>query len=160
MKFADQLPAKILTAQQIAGRDWARPLVFTNGVFDILHRGHVEYLAAARDQGAMLLVGVNSDASVRMLGKGPDRPLNNQADRLRVLAGLASVSALVLFDESTPCNLISRCRPDVYAKGGDYDIESLEETRLVRGWGGRAVSIPLLAGYSTSALARRIRTES
>ncbi len=160
MKFADQLPAKILTAQQIAGRDWARPLVFTNGVFDILHRGHVEYLAAARDQGAMLLVGVNSDASVRMLGKGPDRPLNNQGDRLRVLAGLASVSALVLFDESTPCNLISRCRPDVYAKGGDYDIESLEETRLVRGWGGRAVSIPLLAGYSTSALARRIRTES
>jgi len=135
----------------------ARPLVFTNGVFDLLHSGHVVYLAAARELGAALLVGVNTDRSARQLGKAPDRPLNAERDRLLLLAALASVSYVTLFDEATPCELIQRCRPDIYVKGGDYDIETLEETRLVRSWGGRALAIPLLSGYSTTALVRRIR---
>ncbi|MFI4869279.1 MAG: adenylyltransferase/cytidyltransferase family protein [Steroidobacterales bacterium] len=150
---------KILLSTEIAGRDWrqARPLVFTNGVFDILHLGHVAYLAGARAQGATLLVGVNSDRSARQLGKGAGRPLNGEYDRVAVIAALESVSYATLFDEATPCELIRRCRPDVYVKGGDYDIETLEETRLVRSWGGRALSIPLVAGYSTTALVQRIR---
>lgn len=137
--------------------DRVRPLVFTNGVFDLLHSGHVVYLAAARELGAGLLVGVNTDRSARQLGKAPDRPLNGERDRLLLIAALASVSYVTLFDEATPCELIQRCRPDIYVKGGDYDIETLEETRLVRSWGGRALSIPLLSGYSTTALVRRIR---
>jgi D-glycero-beta-D-manno-heptose 1-phosphate adenylyltransferase len=150
---------KILRTVEIAGRDWraVRPLVFTNGVFDILHTGHVVYLAGARALGAALLVGVNSDSSARQLGKGPGRPLNGEYDRVSVIAALESVSYVTLFDETTPCELIRRCRPDVYVKGGDYDIETLEETRLVRSWGGRSLSIPLVPGYSTSALVRRIR---
>ena len=142
----------------VGARQWARPLVFTNGVFDVLHRGHVVYLARARDLGATLLVGVNTDASARRLGKGPDRPLNNEADRALVLAGLAGVSFVTWFDENTPCELIARCRPDVYVKGGDYDVETLEETRLVRSWGGRAVAIDFVSGYSTSSLLQRIRS--
>ena len=136
---------------------WPRPLVFTNGVFDVLHRGHVEYLARARLLGAALLVGVNSDASARRLGKGPDRPLNSEADRACVLAALQAVDFVLVFDESTPCELIERVRPDIYVKGGDYDIESLRETALVRSWGGRAVAIPFVDGYSTSRLVERIR---
>lgn len=134
-----------------------RPLVFTNGVFDILHRGHVSYLAEARALGASLVIGLNSDASARMLGKGPDRPLNAESDRAVVLAALESVSLVTPFDESTPLKLLERVRPDVYVKGGDYDIESLAETALVRSWGGRAVAIPFVEGYSTTALVRRIR---
>jgi len=150
---------KILAPSEIARRGWqgSRPLVFTNGVFDLLHGGHVVYLAAARALGAVLLVGVNTDSSVRQLGKGPERPLNPERDRMLVIAGLASVSFVTLFDEPNPCVLLGRCRPDVYVKGGDYDIETLEETRLVRGWGGRSLAIPLLAGYSTTALVQRIR---
>jgi len=136
---------------------WPRPLVFTNGVFDVLHRGHVHYLAQARALGAALLVGVNSDASARRLGKGPDRPLNSEADRVCVLAALQAVDFVMVFDESTPCELIERVRPDVYVKGGDYDIERLRETALVRSWGGRAVAIPFVDGYSTSRLVERIR---
>jgi rfaE bifunctional protein nucleotidyltransferase chain/domain len=134
-----------------------RPLVFTNGVFDILHRGHVLYLAAARALGASLLVAVNSDGSARQLGKGPGRPLNREADRALVLAALESVSAVMPFDERTPCALLAEVRPDLYVKGGDYDIEQLEETRLVRSWGGQALAIPFVDGYSTTALVQRIR---
>jgi rfaE bifunctional protein nucleotidyltransferase chain/domain len=150
---------KIVPPDQVAGlkASAVRPLVFTNGVFDLLHSGHVVYLAAARELGAALLVGVNTDRSARALGKAPDRPLNTERDRLLLLAALASVSNVTLFDEATPCELMQRCRPDIYVKGGDYDIETLEETRLVRSWGGRAQSIPLLSGYSTTALVQRIR---
>jgi rfaE bifunctional protein nucleotidyltransferase chain/domain len=148
---------KILAPASIDADRWTRPLVFTNGVFDVLHRGHVLYLARASELGATLLVGVNTDASARRLGKGPDRPLNNEADRMWVLAGLASVSYVTLFDEDTPCELIQRCKPDVYVKGGDYDVGKLEETRLVRSWGGRSLSIDFVSGYSTTALVERIR---
>jgi rfaE bifunctional protein nucleotidyltransferase chain/domain len=137
-----------------------RPLVFTNGVFDVLHRGHVAYLQAARECGASLIVAVNSDASARGLGKGPDRPLNRDVDRALVLAGLASVDAVLFFDEPTPCALLARVRPELYVKGGDYDMERLEETRLVRSWGGDARAIPFVDGYSTTALVNRIRTQS
>lgn len=134
-----------------------RPLVFTNGVFDVLHRGHVSYLHAARQLGGSLLVAVNTDASARRLGKGPDRPLNRDVDRALVLAGLASVDAVSLFGENTPCELLVRMRPDLYVKGGDYDMETLEETRLVRSWGGSSLAIPFVTGYSTTALVERIR---
>jgi rfaE bifunctional protein nucleotidyltransferase chain/domain len=141
-------------------RELARPLVFTNGVFDILHRGHVSYLAEARALGASLVVGLNSDTSARGLGKGPGRPLNGEADRACVLAALESVSLVTLFDEPTPLRLLEIVRPDCYVKGGDYDIGSLAETRLVRSWGGRAAAIAFVDGYSTSALVRRMRGEA
>ncbi len=151
------LSSKIISSTGAATYPWPRPLVFTNGVFDVLHRGHVTYLAAARELGAALLVALNSDASARVQGKGPDRPLNAELDRLIVIAALQSVSFVTLFDEKTPCELLARCRPDLYVKGGDYDIETLEETRLMRSWGGRSLAIPFVDGYSTSALVRRIR---
>jgi len=131
--------------------------VFTNGVFDVLHRGHVTYLQQARALGAALVVAVNSDASARQLGKGPDRPLNDEMDRALVVAALQAVDHVVLFDEATPCEMIERIRPDVYVKGGDYDVDRLRETELVRGWGGRAVAIPFVDGYSTTGLVERIR---
>ncbi|MDE2450783.1 MAG: adenylyltransferase/cytidyltransferase family protein [Gammaproteobacteria bacterium] len=151
------LSRKLIVPSQAHSHGWPRPLVFTNGVFDVLHRGHVLYLAAARELGAALLVAVNSDSSAKQLGKGPGRPLNREIDRLLVIAALESVSFVTTFDEPTPCELLQRCRPDIYVKGGDYDMETLEETRLVRSWGGRSVAIPFVDGYSTSALVRRIR---
>jgi rfaE bifunctional protein nucleotidyltransferase chain/domain len=159
---ADRLPAfldKICGPAELAARVAAlpAPVVFTNGVFDILHRGHVSYLAQARALGASLVLGLNSDVSARSLGKGPDRPLNGELDRACVLAALESVSLVALFDESTPCALLQRVRPQLYVKGGDYDIEQLEETRLVRSWGGQALALPFVDGYSTTALVRRIR---
>lgn len=134
-----------------------RPWVFTNGVFDVLHRGHVAYLMQARALGASLIVGLNTDASARRLGKGPDRPLNREMDRAWVLSALESVSAVVLFDESTPVTLLQKLRPEVYVKGGDYDMRRLAETTVVEGWGGRAVAIPFVPGYSTTKLVERIR---
>jgi rfaE bifunctional protein nucleotidyltransferase chain/domain len=137
-----------------------RPRVFTNGVFDVLHRGHVAYLQAARRAGGSLIVAVNTDASARALGKGPERPLNRDVDRAFVLAGLASVDAVTFFADPTPVALLARVRPDVYVKGGDYDMETLAETALVRSWGGRALAIPFVDGYSTTALVRSIRGEA
>ncbi|AEG94828.1 D-glycero-beta-D-manno-heptose 1-phosphate adenylyltransferase [Ramlibacter tataouinensis] len=134
-----------------------QPVVFTNGVFDVLHRGHATYLAQARALGASLVVAVNSDASARRLGKGPDRPLNNETDRALLLAALESVSLVTWFDEDTPVELLAELRPQLYVKGGDYDMEQLAETRLVRSWGGDALAIPFVDGYSTTALVRRIR---
>lgn len=134
-----------------------RPFVFTNGVFDILHRGHATYLHAARKLGASLVLGLNSDHSARMLGKGADRPLNGELDRAIVIAALESASLITFFDERTPVDLLARVRPEVYVKGGDYDMETLAETALVRSWGGRAIAIPFVDGYSTTALLHRIR---
>jgi rfaE bifunctional protein nucleotidyltransferase chain/domain len=133
-----------------------RPMVFTNGVFDILHRGHVSYLVAARALGASLVVALNSDASARGLGKGPDRPLNRERDRASVLGALEAVSAVLLFDEHTPVELLAEVRPDIYVKGGDYNMEQLAETPLVRSWGGRSLALPFVDGYSTTALVKRI----
>ena len=151
------LSRKIIPAADIPAYPGPRPLVFTNGVFDVLHRGHVAYLIEARALGAALLVAVNSDASAHLQGKGPDRPLNAELDRLIVIAALECVSWVTLFDEQTPCELLRRCRPEIYVKGGDYDMEALEETRLMRSWGGRSVALPFVEGYSTTALVRRIR---
>lgn len=136
-----------------------RPMVFTNGVFDVLHRGHASYLARARALGASLVLGLNSDASARQLGKGPDRPLNREADRAFLLAALESVDAVVLFDEPTPVALIAQLRPDIYVKGGDYDIRQLAETALVESWGGQAQALPFVDGFSTTSLVQRIRAQ-
>jgi rfaE bifunctional protein nucleotidyltransferase chain/domain len=136
-----------------------RPLVMTNGVFDVLHRGHVSYLQRASELGACLLVAVNSDLSARMLGKGPDRPLNTAEDRAYLLGGLESVNFLTFFDSRTPLELIETVRPDIYVKGGDYDMETLEESRVVRSWGGQVVAIPFVHGYSTTSLVNRIRQQ-
>jgi D-glycero-beta-D-manno-heptose 1-phosphate adenylyltransferase len=154
--FLDKLCPRSELQARIAAL--AKPVVLTNGVFDILHRGHVSYLAQARELGASLVIGLNSDVSARGLGKGPDRPLNNEADRACVLAALESVSLVTLFDEPTPVELLKLVRPQVYVKGGDYDIESLEETKWVRSWGGEAYALPFVDGYSTTALVRRIRS--
>jgi D-glycero-beta-D-manno-heptose 1-phosphate adenylyltransferase len=137
-----------------------RPMVFTNGVFDILHRGHISYLVAARALGASLVLGLNSDASARGLGKGPDRPLNSALDRACVLAALEAVDAVLLFDEHTPMELLRSVRPDLYVKGGDYDIDTLPETALVRAWGGQAAALPFVNGYSTTALVQRIQQQA
>ena len=148
---ADDLPAAL--------SELPRPIVFTNGVFDILHRGHASYLDQARKLGGSLVVGVNTDASVKMLGKGDDRPINTEADRQAVLAALASVDLVALFSEKTPVQLLKRVRPDIYVKGGDYEIDTLEETRLVKGWGGTAIAIPFIYDRSTTSLIGRIRSE-
>lgn len=134
-----------------------RPLVFTNGCFDILHRGHVTYLAQARALGASLLVGVNSDASVRRQGKGEDRPINSQQDRMAVLAALASVDLVVCFDEDTPLNLILACKPDVLVKGGDWPVQDIVGAEDVLARGGKVHSIPFLHQRSTTATIGKIR---
>jgi rfaE bifunctional protein nucleotidyltransferase chain/domain len=134
-----------------------RPLVFTNGVFDILHRGHVTYLARARAEGASLVVALNSDASARRLAKGPGRPLNPLADRLAVVAALEAVSAVTSFDEDTPEQLIALCKPDVLVKGGDWPVERIAGAPGVLARGGRVLSIPFEHERSTTALVQRIR---
>lgn len=134
-----------------------RPVVFTNGVFDVLHRGHVTYLEQARNLGASLVVALNTDASSRRLGKGADRPLNKELDRAVVMAALESVSLVTWFDEDTPLKLIKQLKPDVLVKGGDYDMRQLPETAVVEAYGGRAVAIGFVEGYSTTALVTKIR---
>jgi rfaE bifunctional protein nucleotidyltransferase chain/domain len=153
------LADKISSPSNILARiaELPRPLVFTNGVFDVLHRGHVMYLAQARALGASLVVALNTDASARRLGKGPDRPLNNETDRAFVMAALASSSLVTWFEEDTPLELIARIKPDVLVKGGDYDMQKLAETRVVEAYGGRALALPFVDGYSTTALVRKIR---
>ncbi|HQT01423.1 MAG: D-glycero-beta-D-manno-heptose 1-phosphate adenylyltransferase [Hydrogenophilales bacterium 16-64-46] len=135
-----------------------RPLVFTNGCFDILHRGHVTYLDEACALGASLVVGVNSDASVRRQGKGDDRPINRQDDRLALLAALESVSLVTLFDTDTPLDLILTVHPDVLVKGGDWPAEHIVGAAEVLAWGGSVHSIPFRHHTSTTALLQRIRT--
>ena len=150
---------KICARQDAPGQlaQLPRPVVFTNGVFDILHRGHVTYLAQARALGASLVVALNSDASARRLGKGPDRPLNAEQDRATMMAALESVNLVTWFDEDTPLELITELRPDILVKGGDYDMQKLAETRVVEAYGGRALAIPFVDGYSTTALVRKIK---
>lgn len=134
-----------------------RPLVFTNGVFDLMHRGHAIYLAQARTLGASLLVALNTDASARRLGKGPERPLNKEQDRAILMAALGVVDLVTWFDEDTPQSLIAEIRPDILVKGGDYDMRKLPETALVESWGGRVLTLPLVDGYSSTALVNKIR---
>ena len=145
-----------LVAAVAAGR-YPRPLVFTNGVFDILHRGHATYLDQAAQLGATLVVAVNTDESVRRLGKGAERPLNRMEDRAALLAALGFVSVVTSFSEDTPEALIGELRPDLIVKGGDYDMETLPETALVKTWGGRAVAIPFEFERSTTALVKKIQ---
>ena len=157
------LPAfeeKICSAKDLQSKlsQLPKPVVFTNGVFDILHRGHVSYLDQAKSFGKSLVVGVNADQSVRMLGKGDDRPLNQEGDRMALLASLESVDLVVLFAEKTPVQLIEKIRPDIYIKGGDYEIDALAETALVKSWGGSAYAIPFIHDRSTTALLTRIRS--
>jgi rfaE bifunctional protein nucleotidyltransferase chain/domain len=162
MQVFDQPPAflnKICQREAIAPAlaQLPKPWVFTNGVFDVLHRGHVMYLAQARALGGSLIVALNTDASVRRLGKGDDRPLNTDADRAVVMASQESVSLVTWFDEDTPVQIIHEIRPDILVKGGDYDMEKLPETALVKTWGGVALALPFVQGYSTTKLVQRIR---
>jgi rfaE bifunctional protein nucleotidyltransferase chain/domain len=159
MSRAPDFERKICAPNALAARvpQLARPLVFTNGVFDVLHRGHVTYLAQARALGASLIVGVNSDASVKRLGKGDDRPVNALADRMAVLAALESVSLVTSFGEDTPLALILACRPDVLVKGGDWQPVNIVGALEVKSWGGTVQSIPFEHERSTTALLERIR---
>jgi rfaE bifunctional protein nucleotidyltransferase chain/domain len=153
--------AKILPpADAVAWRQQQRgPVVFTNGVFDLLHVGHVALLEAARGEGEALVVAVNSDASVRRLGKagGERRPLVAEGERARLIAALAAVDCVVLFDADTPLALIERLRPDVLVKGADYPHDAIVGAAQVEGWGGRVVRVPLVPGYSTTELLTRLR---
>lgn len=136
-----------------------RTLVFTNGVFDLLHAGHVTYLEQARGLGDLLVVALNTDDSVRRLGKGPERPLNPLADRARVIGALRCVDFVVSFDEDDPTQILAHIQPDIHVKGGDYDPETMPETPTVRSYGGRVIILPLLAGRSTTRLVKAMRHE-
>jgi rfaE bifunctional protein nucleotidyltransferase chain/domain len=165
----------LVTSTGPAGQDWPakyhpaqslpeglaglpRPWVFTNGVFDLLHRGHVQGLQAARALGASLIVGVNSDASAQSLGKGPGRPVHTAADRVWVLAALEAVSAVTVFEETTPLAILACLRPEFYVKGGDYDVARLPEAALVAQWGGYALAVPFMPGHSSTDILRRLST--
>ena len=135
-----------------------KPVVFTNGVFDVLHRGHASYLAAARALGGSLVVALNTDASAKRLGKGPNRPLNNEQDRAALIAALESVSLVTWFQEDTPYEILNAMRPDILVKGGDYDMAKLKEAQLVESYGGKALALGFVDGYSTTALVKKIRS--
>lgn len=134
-----------------------KTVVFTNGVFDILHAGHVDYLEKAAKLGDLLVVGLNSDDSVRRLGKGPDRPINSIEDRMRVIEALRCVAFAVCFEEDTPTETIAKLKPDIHVKGGDYDPENMPETPTVRSYGGKVVILPLLEGRSTTNIANKLK---
>ena len=153
---------KVMTrTQAVAWRDTvAGPLVFTNGVFDLLHPGHVTLLETARSLGVALVVGLNTDASVRRLGKGLDRPVNAGPSRARVLAALAAVDAVVMFDEDTPLELVQALRPDVLVKGADYPRERIVGADFVEAHGGRVVRVPLVPETSTTRIVERLRATS
>jgi rfaE bifunctional protein nucleotidyltransferase chain/domain len=153
--FLDKLCPRANLARRVPALQ--RPLVFTNGVFDILHRGHVTYLAQARSLGVSMVVALNSDDSVKRLGKGEDRPINRLEDRLAVIAALESVSLVTWFEEDTPLARILECRPDVLVKGGDWAVKQMVGAPEVLSWGGKAVSIPFLFERSTTATLARIR---
>ncbi|MCK6391763.1 MAG: adenylyltransferase/cytidyltransferase family protein [Azonexus sp.] len=150
---------KICPPDQLTARagEIARPLVFTNGCFDILHRGHVTYLAQAAALGTSLVVALNTDGSVKRLGKGEDRPVNKLEDRLAVIAALDCVSLVTWFDEDTPLQRILACRPEVLVKGGDWPVDKIVGCTEVRGWGGSVHSIPFIHQTSTTSLLEKIR---
>ena len=156
---APAFEGKIVAPDQLVTRlaDLPRPLVFTNGCFDILHRGHATLLGQARALGKAMVVALNTDTSVKRLGKGVDRPVNTLADRLAVIAALECVSLVTWFDEDTPIERILECRPDVLVKGGDWPVEKIVGNAEVTGWGGRVVSIPFIHQKSTTALLEKIR---
>lgn len=149
---------------RVAAAAWRRGVsgrvVFTNGVFDLVHPGHVELLEKARAEGAHLVVGVNTDASVRRLGKGTDRPLVPEGARARVLAGFAAVDCVVLFDEDTPLELIRALAPDVLVKGADYTVDTIVGADVVQARGGRVVRVPIVSGFSTTSIVERLRGTS
>ena len=151
--------AKICPPEQLAARVAAlpHPLVFTNGCFDILHRGHVTYLGQARALGAAMVVALNTDASVKRLGKGDDRPINRLEDRLAVMAALGCVDLVTWFDEDTPIERVLQCRPDILVKGGDWPVDKIVGYQEVMAWGGSVHSIPFLHERSTTALVEKIR---
>ena len=150
---------KVVSRDELAARaaQLPRPVVLTNGVFDILHRGHVTYLSRARALGACLVVAVNADASVRALGKGADRPINGENDRAALLAALECVDLVTIFEETVPLPVLELVRPEIYVKGGDYDVDATPEARLARTWGARAVAIAFEHQRSTTALLARVR---
>lgn len=157
-----QFEDKICSREDLQRRVAAlpKPVVLTNGVFDILHRGHVTYLAQARALGASLVVAANTDASVKRLGKGDERPLNTCADRMAVLAALESVSLVVDFDEDTALEVVLQARPEIYAKGGDYDMAAIPEGQAVLAYGGQAVAIDFEHDRSTTKLLSKVRQQS
>ncbi|MES2299880.1 MAG: adenylyltransferase/cytidyltransferase family protein [Pseudomonadota bacterium] len=158
LEFEQKICSRAELAQRVAALP--KPVVLTNGVFDILHRGHVTYLAQARALGASLVVAANTDASVKRLGKGEDRPLNNCADRMALLAALESVSLVVDFDEDTALEVVQQARPDIYAKGGDYDMAAIPEGRAVLAYGGQAIAIDFEHDRSTTKLLTRVRQQA
>ncbi|MGI9318531.1 MAG: D-glycero-beta-D-manno-heptose 1-phosphate adenylyltransferase [bacterium] len=168
MSKLDHLQHKLFTAPWNKHQDevsqWvsglSRPLAFTNGCFDILHRGHIVYLSQAADLGGSLLVAVNDDASVRAQNKGKDRPLNPLQDRMMLLAALESVDAVISFGEDTPLNLINLVRPEILVKGGDWPADQIVGSTEVESWGGSVHSIPFVAGHSTTGLLNRIRSSA
>lgn len=160
MSGTPEFESKVCSPAELASRiaQLPRPLVFTNGCFDILHRGHVTYLAQARALGASLIVAANSDASVKRQGKGDDRPVNSLADRMALLASLECVSLVTSFDEDTPIERILASRPDVLVKGGDWAVDKIVGGSEVTGWGGKIISIPFIHARSTTALLQKIRS--
>lgn len=157
--LAGEDPAQAPEALLAAVRQLPRPLVFTNGVFDLLHRGHVTILAQARALGGSLVLALNSDDSVRRLGKGPDRPINTLADRQSVVAALESVSLVTSFEADTPLGLILALRPDVLVKGGDWSIDQIVGAPEVQSWGGEVYSIAFEHERSTTAMLKKIRSK-
>lgn len=161
MGFHEQLKAKLISREEAAAllanlKEQGKKIVFTNGCFDILHPGHVDYLSQARDQGDYLVLGLNTDDSVRRLNKAPNRPINDELSRAKVLAGLASIDRIVLFNEDTPYELIKVLEPDVLVKGDDYQVEKIVGYDLLMSRGGKVVTIPFLQGYSTTNMIKKI----
>ncbi len=161
MSFHNQLKEKIVSQDQAlkelkTWREKNKKIVFTNGCFDIIHPGHIDYLSQARDLGDILVLGLNTDQSVRRLNKGSNRPINDERTRAYVLAGLASVDLIVFFDEQTPYNLIKLLQPNVLVKGKDYEVEKIIGFDILKENGGEVITIPFLDGYSTSSLIKKI----
>ena len=161
MSFHNQLKEKVVSQNQAlkelkTWREKNKKIVFTNGCFDIIHPGHIDYLSQARDLGDILVLGLNTDQSVKRLNKGSNRPINDERTRAYVLAGLASVDLIVFFDEETPYNLIKLLQPNVLVKGKDYEVEKIIGFDILKENGGEVITIPFLDGYSTSSLIKKI----